>query len=45
MQKLVMSAFDKTPVKELLTDFQDNQNFKEQRDENKQLLSQNLHQN
>lgn len=40
-----MSAFDKTPVKELLTDFQDNQNFKEQRDENKQLLSQNLHQN
>lgn len=32
MQILGISAFDKTPVKELLTDFQDNQNFKEQRD-------------
>ena len=32
MQILGISAFDKTPVKELLTDFQNNQNFKEQRD-------------
>jgi len=32
MQILGISSFDKTPVKELLTDFQDNQNFKEQRD-------------
>ncbi len=32
MQILGISAFDKTPVKELLTDFQDNQNFKEQGD-------------
>ena len=32
MQILGISAFDKTPVKELLTDFQDNQKFKEQRD-------------
>ena len=32
MQILGISAFDKTPVKELLTEFQDNQNFKEQRD-------------
>jgi len=32
MQILGISAFDKTSVKELLTDFQDNQNFKEQRD-------------
>ncbi len=32
MQILGISTFDKTPVKELLTDFQDNQNFKEQRD-------------
>jgi hypothetical protein len=32
LQILGISAFDKTPVKELLTDFQDNQNFKEQRD-------------
>lgn len=32
MQILGISAFDKTPVKELLTDFQENQNFKEQRD-------------
>jgi hypothetical protein len=32
MQILGISAFDKAPVKELLTDFQDNQNFKEQRD-------------
>ncbi len=32
MQILGISAFDKTPVKELLTDFHDNQNFKEQRD-------------
>jgi len=29
---LGISAFDKTPVKELLTEFQTNQNFKEQRD-------------
>ena len=32
MQILGISAFDKKPIKELLTDFQDNQNFKEQRD-------------
>jgi len=32
MQILGISAFDKTPVKELLTEFQTNQNFKEQRD-------------
>jgi len=32
MQILGISAFDKTPMKELLTDFQDNQNSKEQRD-------------
>lgn len=32
MQILSISAFDKTPVKELLTDFQNNQNFKEQQD-------------
>jgi hypothetical protein len=32
MQILGISAFDKTPVKELLTEFQANQNFKEQRD-------------
>lgn len=32
MQILGISAFDKTPVKELLTDFQNNQNFKEQID-------------
>ncbi|MBN1387888.1 MAG: IS4 family transposase [Bacteroidales bacterium] len=32
MQILGISAFDKTPVRELLTDFQNNQNFKEQRD-------------
>jgi len=32
MQILGISAFDKTPAKELQTDFQDNQNFKEQRD-------------
>ena len=32
MQILGISTFDKTPVKELLTDFQDNQNFKEQKD-------------
>lgn len=32
MQILGISAFDKTPVKELLTDFQNNQNFKEQTD-------------
>ena len=32
MQILGISAFDKTPVKELLTEFQDDQNFKEQRD-------------
>jgi transposase len=32
MQILGISAFDKTPVKELLTEFQDNQNIKEQRD-------------
>ena len=32
MQILGISAFDKTPVKELLTEFQINQNVKEQRD-------------
>ena len=32
MQIISISAFDKTPVKELLTEFQDNQNIKEQRD-------------
>ena len=32
MQILGISAFDKTPVKELLTDFQVNQNVKEQLD-------------
>ena len=32
MQILGISAFDKTAVKELLTEFQTNQNFKEQRD-------------
>jgi len=32
IQILGISAFDKTPVKELLTEFQTNQNFKEQRD-------------
>ncbi len=32
MQILGISAFDKTPLKELLTDFQNNKNFKEQRD-------------
>lgn len=32
MQILGISTFDKTPVKELLTEFQDNQNFKEQGD-------------
>ena len=32
MQILGISAFDKTPVKELLTDFQVNQNVKKQLD-------------
>ena len=32
LQILGISAFDKAPVKELLTEFQDNQNIKEQRD-------------
>jgi hypothetical protein len=32
MQIIGISAFDKTPVKELLTEFQINQNVKEQRD-------------
>ena len=32
MQILGISAFDKTPVKELLADFHDDHNFKEQRD-------------
>lgn len=30
MQILSISVFDKTPVKELLTEIQNNQNFKEQ---------------
>src|SRR6056297_4009888 len=32
MQILGISVFDKTPIQELLTEFQTNQNFKEQRD-------------